>query len=303
MAIFSVFAPVTAIAQTAGEFRAGRQLLVRADDGARRPFEMEPGEVTRPAADQRLREGEKRNEQSRGDGVELRLDPRPQHVGDRDAQRSAKHQVGHDPQARQKYSQPEKENGEREPFDAAEVSGDFRLRRGINRLEKSFAENPVVNDRPVDEPTETRRAVNLPAPFRGAGGAEKNQVLEAEERFGLAVTFLLFAKRAQGEPPMMPDNRGGTESDGVPGLLHAPAKIDVIAGLVIFGIEPADVFERPPIPGHVTTGNVFGDRVGEQDMARPARRRGDASLHPVLRRRRDIRAPYPSVISAEQRAH
>ena len=302
MAVLAVFAPVTAVTQGPGKLDAGRQSFVRADNAARRAFEMEPGEVTRPAADERLGEGEKRDEQSRRDGIELRLDPRPQHVGNRDAERSPQHQVGHDPQSRQKYSQPEKENGEREPFDAAEVSGDIRLGRRINRLEKSFAENPVVNNRPVDEPTETRRAVNLAAPFRGASGAEENQMLEAEERLGLAVPFLLFAKCAQGEPPMMPDDGGRAEGDRVSGLLDAPAKIDVVTGLVIFGVEPTDVFEGPPIPGHVTTGNVFGHGVGEQDVARPAGRGGDAGLHPVLRRRRNVRATYPGVIAAEQRA-
>ena len=105
-----------------------------------------------------------------------------------------------------KDSEAEKENGEREPFDAAEVGGDFRLRSGIDRLEKSFAENAVVNDRPVDEPAEARRPVNLAAPFRRAGRTEEDQVLESEERFGFAITFLLFAESAESEPPMMPDD-------------------------------------------------------------------------------------------------
>ena len=97
--------------------------------------------------------------------------------------------------------------------------------------------------------------------------------------------------------------RGRTEGDRVAGLLDAPAKIDVVAGLVIFGIEPADAFEGPAIPGHVTPGNVLGDCVREKHVARPARRGGDAGLHPVLRRRRNVGPPYPGVIAAQKRAH
>src|SRR5438477_2648507 len=278
-------------------------MFVGGDDCARRPFEMEPGEVTRPAANERLRESEEGYKQARGNGYELRFDSRAQHVGDRDAKRSAKHQVRHNSQRRQKNSKPEKKDSEREPFDAAQVSGDFRLRRGINRLEKSFAKNSMVDNRAVDKPTEARRAVNLPAPFRGAGRAEEDQVLEAKKRFGFPITFLLFAKSAQGEPPMVPDDRRGAKCDRVSGLLDAPAKIHVVTGRMIFRIEATDAFERPAIPRHVTTWNVFRDRVGEQNVARPARRSGDARLHPVPRRRRNVRAANPGVFATQKRAH
>src|SRR5437588_11490191 len=160
---------------------------------------MEPGEIARPSAHERLREREKSDEKPRRDGIELRLDPRAQHVRDRHAKRSAEHEVRHDPQAREKNPEPEKEHGQREPFDAAQVARHIRLRRGINRLEQSFAENAVVNNRRVNEPAETRGAVDLPAPFRRAGRTEKNQMFEAKKRFRLAVAFLLFAKRAQSE--------------------------------------------------------------------------------------------------------
>ena len=131
-----------------------------------------------------------------GCGIELRLDPRPQHVGKRDAERAAQHQVGNDPQDRQKDSQAEKKKREHEPLDAAEVVRDFRLRRRVDRLEEAFAENSVIDDRPVDEPAEARRAINLSAPFRRAGWPEENEVLETEHRFRFAIAGLLFAKRA-----------------------------------------------------------------------------------------------------------
>ena len=100
----------------------------------------------------------------------------------------------------------------------------------------------------------------------------------------------------------MPDDRGGTEGDGVSRLLNAPAKIDVVASLMILGIETADAFERPAIPRHVTTGNMFRDRVREQNVARAPGRRGNASLDPMLRRRRNVRAAYPGVFAARERA-
>ena len=169
---------------------------MRPDDPARRALELQPGEIAGPSAHERLRKGQKHDEQPRRRGVELRLDPRPQHVGKRDAKRAAKHEIRNDAQDRQKDSETEKKEGEREPLDAAQIVGDFRLRRRIDRLEKAFAENPVINDRLVDEPTEARRAVDLSAPFRRPGRAEENKMLEAEHRFRFAVAFLLFAKCA-----------------------------------------------------------------------------------------------------------
>ena len=81
---------------------------------------------------------------------------------------------------------------------------------------------------------------------------------------------------------MMPDDRRRTEGDLVAGLLNAPAEIDVVARFAILDVEAADCFESPPIPRHVTAGDVFGDCVSEQDVARTARRGGDARLHPIL---------------------
>src|SRR5713101_536427 len=99
----------------------------------------------------------------------------------------------------------------------------------------------MINDRAIDEPTESRRAVNLTAPFRGPGRAEENEVFETKKRFGFTVTFLLFQKGAEREAAMVPNNRSGTESDDAARLLQAPAKIDVVAGFVILGVETADL--------------------------------------------------------------
>ncbi len=127
-------------------------------------------------------------------------------------------------------------------------------------------------------------------------------MLEPEHRFGFAVAFLLLAKRAQGEAAIMPDQRRRAERNLMPGLLDPPAEINVIPGLVIFRIEPTDAFKRPAIPGHVAPWNVFGHDVRQQDVTRPAGSGGDAGLHPVSRRRRNIWAPHPGKIAAQKRA-
>src|SRR5712664_37694 len=277
-------------------------MFVGADYAARRSFEMEPGKVSRESAHERLQKSQTHHEQACGDGIELWFDPGADHVGKRDGQGAAEHQIRHNAQRRQKNSETKKEKGKREPFDTAEISGEIRLRWGIHRLEKSFAENAMVNDGAIDEPTEPGRSVNLTAPFRGPGRAEKNQVFETKKRFGFAVTFLLFQKRAQGEAAMMPDNRGWTKSDDAAGLLQAPAKIDIVARFMILGIETPDLLECPAIKRHVTPGNVLGHSVGEQNVTRSSGRGGHAHLNRVLRRRTDIWSAYAGVFTTDERA-
>ena len=88
-------------------------------------------------------------------------------------------------------------------------------------------------------------------------------MLKAEQRFRFAVAVLLFQKSPQRETAMVPHDRGRAKSNDATCLLKSPAKIDIVAGLVVFGIEATDVFKRPPIERHVTTRNVLGDYVCE----------------------------------------
>src|SRR5205823_4411680 len=270
--------------------------FVGADNVARRPLEVEPGKVTRKSANERLDKSQTHYEQSRRDSIELWLDPRANHVRERNGQCPTKHQIGDNSERRQKNSKAGEKKREREPFDTAEIGGDVRLRSGVHRLEKSFTENTVIDDRPINEPTEPRCAINLTTPFRSPGRPEKNQMFEAKERFSFAIAFLLFQKCAQSKSAMVPDNRSGTESDDAARLLQAPAKIDIVSGFMIFGIETAALFEGPAIKGHVTAGNVFGDRVGQQNVARPAGRGRHASLNRVLRRRTHVRPAHAGVM-------
>jgi hypothetical protein len=160
----------------------------------------------------------------------------------------------------------------------------------------------VINSRSVNEPAKARRSINLTAPFRCAGWAEKDQVFEAEQRFRFAVTVLLSPKGAQCKAPMVPNDCSGAERNHATGLLQPPAKIDIVTSFMIFGIEAANVFESPAIERHVTPGNVFGDGVGEQDVAGAARRRCDTSLDPILRWRRNVWPAYAGIIATYQRA-
>src|SRR2546421_175397 len=212
MPVASFVAPKNSASQARTAFGVGRQMFVGADNVARRPFEVKPSKVTRKSANERLDKGQTHHEQSRRHRIELWFDQRAHHVRERDGQRSTKHQIGDNSERRQKNSEAEEKKREGEPFDTAEIGGDVRLRSGVHRLEKTFTENTVIDDRPINEPTESRCAINLTAPFRSPGRPEKNQVLEAKERFGFAITLLLLQKCAQSKSAMVPDNRGGTES-------------------------------------------------------------------------------------------
>ena len=127
-------------------------------------------------------------------------------------------------------------------------------------------------------------------------------MFEAKERFRFAVTVLLFQKSLEREAAVMPDDRGRVERDDATGLLQAPAKIDIVTGLVILGIETADIFKRPAVEGHVAARNVLCNHVREQNMAGSARRRRDTSLDPILRGRSDIRSTHCGVIAVDERA-
>src|SRR5262245_22325541 len=101
----------------------------------------------------------------------------------------------------------------------------------------------------------------------------------------------------------MPDDRGRAERDYLSTLLNSPAEIHVVAGLAIFGIESAYTIEGPTVKRHVTTWNMFGDCIREQNMVWSARRRSNARLDPILCRRRDVWSSDSGVIATDKRAN
>ena len=110
MSIFPLFAPINPPSRATARLRVFRQMFVGRDHASRSALEMQPGKISRPSADKRLRKREHHHEQARVHGIELRFDPGANHVRERDAECSAKHQIGHDAQGRQKNAEPEKKN-------------------------------------------------------------------------------------------------------------------------------------------------------------------------------------------------
>jgi hypothetical protein len=101
---------------------------------------------------------------------------------------------------------------------------------------------------------------------------------------------------------MMPHDRGWAEGNHATGLLEPPAKIDIVTGFPVFGIETTDVFKCPPIKRHITTGNVLGDCICEQNMAGSARRCCHAGLDPIPCGWSHIWTAYSRVIAAHEGA-
>ena len=99
----------------------------------------------------------------------------------------------------------------------------------------------------------------------------------------------------------MPDDCRRTESNDPTGLLNPPAKIDVVTGFMVLGIETADAFKSPSIKGHVTAWNMLCDCIGKQDMAGATGRCRDAGLNPILRWWRHVRSAHARIIAAYQR--
>src|SRR5215467_6694830 len=128
-------------------------------------------------------------------------------------------------------------------------------------------------------------------------------MFEAQQRFRFAVAVLLFHESAQRKAPIMPHDRSRAERNGPSSLLNSPAEIHVVAGLAIFGIESAYTFEGPTVKRHVTTGNMLGDGIREQNMIWAAGRGSNACLNPVLCRWRDVWSADSSVVATDKRAN
>src|SRR4051794_34702795 len=111
MAILAFFAPVAAATELGREGRSAGQSLMPNNDRARGALELQPGKITRPAADERLRESQEHDQQSRRNGVELWLDASVEHVGESHAKCPAKHEVGNNTDFGQEDAETEKKNG------------------------------------------------------------------------------------------------------------------------------------------------------------------------------------------------
>src|SRR5438105_2350636 len=102
---------------------------------------------------------------------------------------------------------------------------------------------------------------------------------------------------SKSESPMMPNDRGRAKGNYASGLLQAPAKIHVISGFAIFRIETAGIFKGPAPKSHITAGDVFRDGVGQEHMARSARRRSHTCLNPITRRGRYVWSSHAGIVA------
>src|SRR5207253_9544946 len=114
--------PISEAAPASANFlTGGGQLLMLRNDRTGSAFEMQPGKITGPAADEWLRESQEHDQQAGVDGIEARLDARTDHIRERNAERAAQHQIRHDSQRRNKHTRAEEKDGKGEPSDTAEV--------------------------------------------------------------------------------------------------------------------------------------------------------------------------------------
>src|SRR5437660_11811910 len=140
MTILAFFVPISEASPTSAKFFTGRNLLVLSNNRTGSAFEMQPGKISRPTANEWLGESQEHDQEAGMNGIEARLDACTHHIRERDTQGAAQHQIRHNPQRRNKHAHAEEKDGKGEPVDTAEISRHFRLRSGIGRLEESVDE-------------------------------------------------------------------------------------------------------------------------------------------------------------------
>src|SRR5262245_2028194 len=122
-----------------------------------------------------------------------------------------------------------------------------------------------------------------------------------KETFALAVADLLSPISSDRIAMMMPDERRGAEGQMPAALLQSPADVHVVTGLGVGRIEAPQLLERPTAKGHVTSGNVLGDRVVKEHVRRAAWTSRDALRNPAVVFRRDIRPAHADGVGRQER--
>ena len=222
------------------------------------------------------------------------------HVGQSDEEGASEHQIGHDPQDGERNGQEKEKGGKGDPFDAAEIGGQFRLRGGVDALEEPFTKDAMINHRLVDQPSESRGSIDLSLPLGCTGRTKEDQVLETKEGFGFSITFLLLTESLQGEAAIVPYDGRRAEGNHLALLLKAPAKVHIVTSFSVFRIEASDLFKGPAVKGHVAPGDMFRNDICEKNMTRASRCGGNACLMPILSGRGDIRSPDAGIVPREE---
>src|SRR5581483_10058701 len=194
----------------------------------------------------------------------------------------------------------QRERDEDMVFQAAENREQADGLRSVKRLEKRTCERAVIYDGLARDDAEFGRGINAAAPDAATQGAEVFGMLLNQQRFGFAIAVLLAQVRADGRAAIVPDEPGGAETDAQAALLHAPAKVHIVAGLAERGIETAHFVERPFVKRHVATGDVLGFAIGKHDMRRTAGRNHDRGGDAGCVRRKEIVPAHAGEIAIEQ---
>src|SRR5689334_465371 len=95
----------------------------------------------------------------------------------------------------------------------------------VERLETGAAKQTAINNRLAQQGTELKRIVNTAAPDARTKGVEIFGMFAHQESLRFPVTVLLREIVTDGRSPVVPDQRGGAESNFVANLLDPPAHI------------------------------------------------------------------------------
>src|SRR4029450_705871 len=101
-----------------------------------------------------------------------------------------------------------------------------------------------------------------------AGGVVLLRPLTLQEGLSLAIVFLLFPIGPHRVTAMVPDHGSRMESQCPAALLQPPAHVDIVAGNAELRIKPLYGLEGGLPKRHVTSRNVLGLLVREQDVDR-----------------------------------
>src|SRR6266446_5228988 len=99
----------------------------------------------------------------------------------------------------------------------------------VKHLKKTAAEQPVINDRPLQNEAKLRRGVNAAAPDAAAEKVEILGMFAHQQRLGFPVSGLLPQVSLDGRAPVVPDETGGAKADLAAAFLQPPAHIHVVA--------------------------------------------------------------------------
>src|SRR5215207_8078075 len=115
---------------------------------------------------------------------------------------------------------------------------------------------------PLPDERRGQRVVDASAPTCRPGWGKALGMTCLDQRLAAAVLALLAQVVAQAPPPPVPDERRRMEADLPVAVEDLPARVHVVPGLGVDGVEPADLGENEFPKGHVAAGDVLGAIVG-----------------------------------------